>query len=345
MTVVKVLIVDDSCVMRRLIRLALAKDTRLKVVGEANNPIEARSVIKACNPDVLLLDIEMPRMSGLEFLGLLMRLRPMPVVMFSSLTRSSREATINALSLGAVDCIEKPSAESGNTLERLPDSLVAAAGADIVALHRRSKIAQKVEPFCWNGKPVLIGASTGGVDALQKVFSPWPDNCPPTLVTQHMPENFLRSLANRLDDQLEMTVRVAGNGDEVRQGEIVICPGGKFHMELVSATPTCVRLIEGPRVSGHRPSVDVMMRSAKAFAPRCVAIILTGMGRDGAQGLYELHKNGAETIGQDEASSVIYGMPKVAFDLGGVKQQMSVDSIGNAILEACRTKRRGVVDL
>ena len=341
---VKVLIVDDSSVMRRLIRQALSKDMRLEVVGEANDPIEARSVIKVCNPDVLILDIEMPRMSGLEFLELLMRLRPMPVVMFSSLARSSRDATIKALSLGAVDCIEKPSTESGNTLERLPDSLVAAASADVSALQRHSKIARKVQAFHWNGRPVLIGASTGGVDALQKVFGPWPANCPPTLVTQHMPENFLRSFATRLDDQLEMKVRIAKDGDEIRQGEVAICPGGAFHMELQSANPTRVRLIEGPTVSGHRPSVDVMMRSAKPFAPSCVAAILTGMGRDGAQGLFELYQNGAETIGQDETSSVVYGMPKIAFDLGGVKQQLPVDDIGNAILEACSTKRRSMAN-
>ncbi|WP_107497426.1 chemotaxis response regulator protein-glutamate methylesterase [Thalassobius sp. I31.1] len=338
--VIKVLIVDDSSVMRRLIRQALLKDTRLEVVGEANDPIEARSAIKVHNPDVLILDIEMPRMSGLEFLELLMRLRPMPVVMFSSLARSSRDATIRALSLGAVDCIEKPSAESGNTLEKLPDSLVAAASADIGALKRTNRVSRQVQSFHWNSKPVLIGASTGGVDALQTVFSAWPENCPPTLVTQHMPENFLRSFANRLDEQLEMNVRVAGNNEEVKQGEIVICPGGAFHLELVSAVPVRVRLVEGAPVSGHRPSVDVMMRSAKAFGPGCVAAILTGMGRDGAQGLLELRQNGAETIGQDEMSSVVYGMPRVAQDIGAVKTQLPLDEIGAAILGCCSRRSR-----
>jgi len=335
---IKVLIVDDSSVMRRLIRQALLKDDRLEVVGEANDPIEARSAIKIYSPDVLILDIEMPRMSGLEFLDLLMRLRPMPVVMFSSLARSSRDATIKALSLGAVDCIEKPSAESGNTLERLPDSLVAAAGADIRALQRTSRVSGPVKSFRWNSKPVLIGASTGGVDALQAVFSVWPQNCPPTLVTQHMPENFLRSFANRLDEQLAMNVRLAGNRDEVRQGEIVICPGGAFHLELTSASPVRVRLTEGPPVSGHRPSVDVMMRSARSFGPGCVAAILTGMGRDGAQGILELRQNGAETIAQDEKTSVVYGMPRVASELGGIKMQLPIEKIGKAILDACSVR-------
>lgn len=341
---IKVLIVDDSSVMRRLIRQALLQDDRLVVVGEANDPIEARSAIKVHNPDVLLLDIEMPRMSGLEFLELLMRLRPMPVVMFSSLARSSREATIRALSLGAVDCIEKPSADSGNTLERLADSLVVASQVDINALQRKSTISKRSNSFCWNGKPVLIGASTGGVDAIQSVLGTWPGNGPPTIITQHMPENFLRSFAQRLEDQMEMSVRVAKKQDVVEQGEVVICPGGPFHLEITSVKPARVRLIEGPPVSGHRPSVDVMMRSAKAFGPRCVAAILTGMGRDGAQGILDLRQNGAMTFGQDEGSSVVYGMPKVAFDLGGISQQLPIENIGEAILDACSVKSRRQVN-
>lgn len=336
---IRVLIVDDSQTMRRVIRRVLVSDSRLEVVGEAVDPIEARSAIKALSPDVLILDIEMPRMNGLAFLKKIMQLRPMPVVMFSSLAQHSQDATIQALSLGAVDCIEKPSSGSAENLSMLAERLVVAASVNPDLLRHNGVEKNDNSRFAWNGKCVLIGASTGGVEALHVILANFPSNCPPTVIAQHMPASFLSSFARRLDKTLVPTVRLAEDGMELKQGQIVLAPGGERHLEIETSGPFRCRLKAGEPICGHRPSIDVMFQSAQASASEMVGVILTGMGRDGASGLSVLRHAGALTIGQDEASSVVYGMPKVAMENGGVSAQVPLSSIGEAILSASSVSR------
>lgn len=341
MSRIRALVVDDSAVMRHLVGAALGRDPEIEVVGAVGDPIEARAAIKALNPDVITLDVEMPHMSGLEFLEKLMRLRPMPVVMVSTLTHKGAEAAIEALSLGAVDCIGKPTqGASVEAFEELAAKVKAAARARVPS-RSIAPPAPVQATFRGNGSVIGIGSSTGGVEALLTVLGGFPANCPPTVITQHMPATFTKSFAERLDRQCRPTVSEAVDGAPLLPGHVYLAPGGSHHLSVTGSTSLRCRLSgEGP-VSGHRPSVDVLFRSLADHAgASAVGLILTGMGRDGADGMLAMRRAGARTFGQDEASSVIYGMPKAAFEIGAVERQAPLGKLAAIVLEACSEDRR-----
>jgi two-component system, chemotaxis family, protein-glutamate methylesterase/glutaminase len=335
MTPVRVLVVDDSATMRGLISASLANDPGIEVIGQASDPLEAREAIKALNPDVMTLDVEMPKMDGLEFLEKVMRLRPFPVVMVSNLTARGAMATIRAMELGAVDCIGKPSIDHPNSFDDLPARVRAAASARLQrpGLGRPSAV-DELAAYKPDGRIVAIGASTGGVEGLIAVIAGYPENCPPTLITVHMPSPFTRSFARRLDGLTGAKIAEAEDGAPIEVGRVYLAPGTLTHLEAAGgAHPRC-RLSNHEQVNGHRPSVDVLFQStAKAFGPRAVGVILTGMGRDGASGLLAMRRAGASTLGQNEASSVVYGMPKVAFEIGAVERQLALGDMRAGILK------------
>ncbi len=344
---ISVLIVDDSATMRLLVRNALKGQSGIEVIGEARDALEARDTIKELNPDVITLDIEMPNMNGLDFLEKIMRLRPTPVIMVSTLTSRGASATIRALELGAFDCVCKPSESDPDSLRSLPELVRAAAQSPLKkrvaqgAPVQRPAAASKA-PSTYRPDPrsiIAIGSSTGGVEALIAIISNLPANCPPVVITQHMPQTFTKSFAERLDRLSPPTVTEAQDGDSLEAGHVYLAPGGQQHLEIVSGStrPRC-RLRPGDTVSGHRPSVDVLFNSvAKVAGSRAIGVILTGMGRDGADGLLAMRRAGARTIGQDAASCIVYGMPKVAFELGAVEKQMSLNGIANELISLTRS--------
>lgn len=344
----RVVIVDDSATMRKLIRIKLETHPGLEVVGEANDPYEAREVIKAKSPDVITLDIEMPRMDGLDFLEKLMRLRPMPVVMVSSHTEKSASATIRALQLGAVDCVAKPAMPYGeDAFSSLPETVYSAARARVsmtTAQPARPQSTTEEENYDPGRKILLIGSSTGGVEALFTVLRRFPANCPPTFITQHIPANFSASFASRLNAHCAPTVCEAKDGLQLKPGMVVIAPGGDTHLE-VGPGLSC-NLTMGDRVSGHRPSVDQLFSSALPYAKRIAAALLTGMGRDGAEGLKKLHDAGARTFAQDEETCVVFGMPKAAIELGAADRVCALPMIAPSLLraEVSRRARAGAGD-
>ena len=332
---VRVLIVDDSATMRSLIATVLQRDPDIEVVGEAGDPLEAREAIKRLNPDVITLDVEMPNMNGIEFLEKIMRLRPMPVVMVSTLTVRGAEATLEALELGAVDCIAKPSTGGLEGFRDLPFKVKAAAKAKVRPLRAADTTRPAPLDHALDGRVIAIGSSTGGVEALITVLSRFPANCPPTVITQHMPATFTKSFSQRLDRICAPTVAEAHDGAVLEPGKIYIAPGGDSHLEISGANILRCRLNPGPAVNGHRPSVDVLFQSvARAVGPMAVGAILTGMGRDGADGLLAMRQAGARTVGQDEASSVVYGMPKVAYEIGAVERQAPIERLAAELLKA-----------
>ncbi|MFB2531383.1 chemotaxis response regulator protein-glutamate methylesterase [Paracoccus sp. p3-h83] len=332
---VRVLVVDDSITIRQLIRLRLAGDPRLVVVGEAADAFDAREKIKLLNPDVITLDVEMPGMSGLDFLERLMRLRPTPVIMVSSETHRGSHAALEALSLGAVDCIGKPiNAHSAESFAQLPDLLCMAAQARLRQAGPRPDNPPPPSNFRWNGRVVLIGSSTGGVDALETVLSGFPADCPPTLITQHMPAGFLSSFAARLDQRIAPHLSLATDGARLEQGRVYLAPGGETHLAVLPGSAPSCRLVQSDKRSGHRPSVDVLFASAVPMASRVVAALLTGMGRDGADEMLSLRQAGARCLAQDEASCVVYGMPRAAVENGGAEQVVPLRGIAARILEA-----------
>jgi two-component system chemotaxis response regulator CheB len=323
--------------MRALIRRTLEQDADIVVIGEAGDPLEARVAIKALEPDVITLDIEMPNMNGIEFLERLMRLHPIPVIMVSTLTQRGADATLAALERGAIDCVGKPIAGGGEGFAELCLKVKTAAGARVSAFAPPSTRASPVA-YAGSDRMVIMGASTGGVEALLRIVSAFPANCPATLITQHMPANFTSSFAERLDRHSEARVSEARDGDELKSGHIYLAPGGATHLSIAPTARTC-RLVAGDLVSGHRPSVDVLFQSAAdVLGPRAVGVILTGMGRDGAEGLLALREAGGATIGQDEATSVVFGMPRVAAEMGAVERQLPLNRIAHAALEAAAAK-------
>lgn len=335
---IRVLVVDDSATMRALIIDALRADSDLHVIGQAADPIEARTAIKDLNPDVVTLDIEMPNMNGLEFLERLMRLRPVPVVMVSTLTQRGADISIAALELGAIDCVGKPIAGGGEGFRELAAKVKAAAQARLQPSGApASTPAPSTSDYSPSGTVVGIGASTGGVEALIKVITGFPANCPPTVITQHMPVTFTTSLAARLDRLGAPSVSVARDGDELRTGQVYLAPGDRHLRVSGGRTLRCV-LGEDDPVSGHKPSVDALFASlATSAGARAVGVILTGMGRDGAAGLLSMRQAGAATIGQDQDTCVVYGMPRAAHEIGAVERQLPLPRIAAATLAAAST--------
>jgi len=327
----RVLVVDDSSTMRRLISAALSADPELEVVGEAGDPLQAREAIKALNPDVITLDVEMPNMNGIDFLERIMRLRPMPVVMVSTLTSRGAEATLAALELGAVDCVEKPGGADPIGFSRLAEKVKIAARARVRSRVVRTEVAA-TDHFTPADKVVAIGSSTGGVEALLNIIDRLPANCAPTVIAQHMPATFTKSFAERLNRASAATVSEARDGDPLIPGRVYLAPGGDFHLEVEGTRNLRCRVAQGAPVSGHCPSVDVLFSSvARTAKDHAVGVILTGMGRDGARGLLAMRQAGAKTLGQDEATSVVYGMPRAAFELGAVERQLPLEKLGAAI--------------
>lgn len=332
---IRVLIVDDSPTMRALLRHHLTSDPDIRVVGEAADPLEAREAIKSLDPHVVTLDVEMPNMNGLEFLARLMRLRPTPVVMVSTLTQKGADATLAALELGAVDCVGKPTGHEAGGFASLIEKVKVAAGARVKPAERPVSVAPEAG-FSSAVEVVALGASTGGVEALLTILQTFPANCPPTVITQHMPASFTTSFAARLDRTCTPKVAEARDAEPLRQGHVYLAPGGAAHLKVVRAGAGLVcRLDASDLVSGHRPSVDVLFSSvARSAGASSVGAILTGMGRDGATGLLEMSRAGARTLGQDEASSTVYGMPRAASEAGAVQIQVPLERMGAAILRA-----------
>jgi two-component system chemotaxis response regulator CheB len=339
---VRVLIVDDSAVIRQLLSMLLSEDPEIEVVGTAGDPLIARDRIKELNPDVVTLDVEMPNMDGVTFLRKIMALRPMPVVMISTLTQAGAETTLEALEIGAVDFIAKPHNDVADGLTAIAHELqtkIKAAARARVSIRTPAIARPKTVRAQWSGsgdRIIAIGASTGGVEALKTVLMAMPATCPPILITQHMPPRFTTAFAERLNRECPMTVSEAVHNEPAEPNHAYIAPGA-FHLELVRVGGyyRCT-LSEAPAVSGHRPSVDVLFRSvARVAGKSAVGAILTGMGKDGAEGLLEMRKAGATTLGQDEASALIYGMPRAAFERGAVMQQHSLTHIADAIMDAC----------
>jgi two-component system chemotaxis response regulator CheB len=331
--------------MRALIAHRLSADPGIQVVGQAADPLQAREAIKALNPDVMTLDVEMPKMNGLEFLEKVMRLRPLPVLMVSSLTDRGTAAAVSAMEIGAVDCIAKPSTENPEAFDDLAAKVKMAAQARVASristpTRNAERPAANASTGVLNGKIVVIGASTGGVEAVLAILSQFPRQCPPTLVTLHLPSPFTKTFVQRLDRLCQPEVKEATDGAPIVPGRVYVAPGTYTHLEISRADPFRCLLRDGEPISGHRPSVDALFFSAaKAASGRAVGVILTGMGADGAKGLLEMRKAGARTIGQDESTSVVYGMPKSAFQLGAVERQSPLNRIASDIGEMTSSAR------
>jgi two-component system chemotaxis response regulator CheB len=343
---IKVLVVDDSALIREVLSRTLGRDGDIVVVGTAEDPIDARDKIKVLNPDVVTLDIEMPNMNGLQFLDKLMRLHPLPVVMVSTLTTKGASETLLALELGAVDFVAKPNADLAGGLEAFGENLrhKVRAAADSHVQARTQKVAAPNVPLRTAAAPpgalIAIGASTGGVEAIRVVLSNMPRDCPPIVIAQHMPPGFTSRFATRLDEVTDLTVVEADDRLALQPGHAYVARGD-FHLrvERTSGQLKC-RVTQDDLTSGHRPSVDVLFESvAKQVGPMAVGAILTGMGRDGATGLKAMRAAGAHTVGQSASSALVYGMPRVAFEEGGVIEQAPVEQIA-ARLAAALTKMK-----
>lgn len=335
---IRVLIVDDSATARAVLSEILQSDPMIEVVGTASDAYIARDKIVELRPDVVCLDVEMPRMDGITFLKRLMHYVPLPVVMVSSLTQTGAQTTLDALEAGAVDFVAKPHSNIYDGKNEIYDELIAK-----VKMASKVKVKQKIlgqlprantTSLCETTNKILaLGASTGGTEAIKDVLMQLPRNAPGTVVVQHMPANFTANFATRLDSLCAMEVREARNGDSIVQGVVLIAPGDYHMVVRRSGARYYVEIGSGDKISGHRPSVDVLFNSvARVVGANAVGVIMTGMGSDGAKGLLEMRKAGAKTIGQDEASCVVYGMPKVAYDIGGVEKQLPLDDIAEGIL-------------
>ncbi|MEE9393996.1 MAG: chemotaxis response regulator protein-glutamate methylesterase [Planctomycetota bacterium] len=338
---IRVLIVDDSAVVRQVFQRELSRDPQIEVVGVAPNPYIARDMIMELQPDVLTLDVEMPRMDGITFLRKLMQFRPTPTIVVSSLTSKSSALALEALELGAVEVLCKPSA--AYKVEDMSVDLIAKVKAASCARVSQLK-APRTPPTrhstslaSTTNQIIAIGTSTGGTEALRRVLPALPRNSPGILVVQHMPAQFTKSFAEGLNRDSAIEVKEAEDGDSVIPGQALIAPGG-FHLLLNrSGARYCARVKDGPLVSRHRPSVDVLFKSvAKHAGANAVGVIMTGMGSDGAAGLKEMKDAGATTIAQNEASCVVFGMPKRAIELDGHDRIVSLERIPQAILDAAQ---------
>lgn len=369
---IRVLIVDDSALIRQILTEVLNSDPMLEVVGTAEDPFDAREKIKALKPDVLTLDIEMPKMDGVTFLRNLMRLHPMPVVMVSSLTQRGADVTLQALELGAVDFVTKPKLNQGANLADYADEIVgkvkmaakvaisrierqvqAVTQSPAVPVQKTTSLADRVPPKlsadvilkaggtggALNQTLVAIGASTGGTEAIREVLIGLPANFPPVVITQHIPAAFSGPFAKRMDSLCAMTVHEAEDGQVILPGHVYIAPGSHHLLVEVIGGKLVCRLNDGPLVNRHRPAVDVMFRSVvQRVGNKAIGVLLTGMGDDGAKGLKEMLDIGCVTLAQDEKTSVVWGMPGVAVKLGAAKYQVGLQDVAPKLLDLVKGK-------
>jgi two-component system chemotaxis response regulator CheB len=362
MSKIRVVVVDDSALIRSMLTSLINSQPDMECVGAANDPYQAREMIRNLDPDVITLDVEMPRMDGLDFLEKLMRLRPMPVVMVSTLTERGAETTLRALELGAVDFVAKPRIGIASGLQEM-----AAEIADKLRIAARARISRravarlappsatprpagtgatapgapplvKAVPIAYSRasteKLIAIGSSTGGTEALREVLTQLPADCPAVLCTQHMPPGFTKSFADRLNSLCRMHVKEAVHGERVLPGHVYIAPGGRHMLLARSGANYVIELDDGPPVNRHKPSVDVLFRTvARHAGANAMGVMLTGMGRDGADAMKEMRDAGAHNIGQDEATSVVYGMPREAAAVGAVHEVLPLPKIAGQLLQ------------
>jgi two-component system, chemotaxis family, protein-glutamate methylesterase/glutaminase len=343
---IKVLIVDDSALIRSVMSEIIGSQPDMEVVGTAPDPLVARDLIKQTNPDVLTLDVEMPKMDGLDFLERLMRLRPMPVLMVSSLTERGSEITMRALELGAVDFVTKPKISIQHGMqeyaEMIADKIRTAAKVRVKARSLASMAATSGtriplpsvrNPLTSSEKLIIIGASTGGTEAIKEFLMQMPSDCPGILIAQHMPEGFTRSFALRLDSLCKISVNEAEGGERILPGHAYIAPGHSHLLLARSGANYITQLDQGPPVNRHRPSVDVLFRSAAIGAGKnAVGVILTGMGKDGANGMLEMKNAGAYNFAQDESTCVVFGMPREAIAVGATHEVGPLNALPSMVL-------------
>jgi len=349
---IRVLIVDDSAVVRQTLEEILSSDPDIEVMGTAADPFIAADKMKQEVPDVITLDVEMPRMDGIKFLHIIMSQHPIPVVMCSSLTEKGSETALKAMEYGAIEIIEKPRIGTKQFLEesriRICDAVKAASMARVRRIAKTVKVEPKLTADAVLPKPrsramikttekvVVVGASTGGTEALRIFLEALPLDSPGIVIVQHMPEHFTAAFARRLDGICRITVKEAENGDSVVRGRALIAPGNHHLILKRSGARYYVEIKDGPLVSRHRPSVDVLFRSAARYAGKnSVGVIMTGMGDDGARGMAEMKEAGAFNIAQDEKSSVVFGMPQEAIRRGCVDRVLPLESIANEVIRAC----------
>ena len=361
---IKVLIIDDSALVRKMLTEILSTDKEIEVVGAAADPLVAREKIKQLAPDVLTLDVEMPRMDGISFLSNLIRLRPMPVIMVSTLTEEGTEITLDALELGAVDFITKPKIDFSNTIQEYATELIekikVASKAKVIAASEKRQTSSNVKQMdiqkkntadailqLNNGKRnykltdtiIAIGASTGGTEAIKDVLIQMPPNSPGIVITQHIPENFSASFAQRMDKLSPMKVYEATEGQQVLPGHVYIAPGNRHLLIERSGARYICRLNDGLAVNRHKPSVNVLFRSvANQVGQNAIGVILTGMGDDGAEGLLEMKQAGALTIAQDEQSSVVWGMPGEAVKRNAADDILALSKIASRVISLSAEK-------
>ena len=335
---IKVLVVDDSALIRQILSEIIKSEPDMTLVGAAPDAFVAKKLVLEKSPDVITLDIEMPKVDGLRFLEVLMNARPTPVVMISTLTEKGADATLRSLELGAIDFVAKPKIGVAQGMAEYHELIV-----DKIRTAARSKVKKaspaktaSVNKVSYSGteKLIAIGASTGGTEAIKEVLRTFPANAPATVITQHMPAGFTSTYARRLDSVCQMQVKEAKGGERLLPGQAYLAPGDK-HMEIErSGADYRIRLTDGPRASGHKPSVDVLFNSlCKSAGNNAIGVLLTGMGSDGAIGLQKLFNAGCETFCQDEASCIVFGMPKVAIEKGAAKQVLSLDDMGKAVMQ------------
>lgn len=341
---IKVLVIDDSALIRSLLTEIINSQRDMEVVGAAPDPLVARDMIKQLNPDVLTLDVEMPKMDGLDFLEKLMRLRPMPVVMVSTLTERGSEITMRALELGAVDFVTKPKMSITEGMleytDLIADKIRAASQAKVATLSRHpvspnggTEPVKLRNPLISSEKLLIIGASTGGTEAIKSFLLKMPSDCPGILITQHMPAGFTKSFANRLDSLCQISVKEAQGGERVLPGHAFIAPGDKHLLLARSGANYVTELSDAPPVNRHKPSVDVLFDSAAELAGKnAIGVILTGMGKDGAVGMARMKEAGAYNFAQNEESCVVYGMPKEAVAHGGVDEVAHLEELPKLVL-------------
>ncbi len=355
---IRVLIVDDSALVRDILSVGLSRDPEIEVVGTAADPFEAGEKIPILRPDVMTLDVEMPRMNGLEFLRRLMPQYPLPIVMVSALTEKGKQLTLDALALGAVDFVAKPKADLARGMELLLNELTLkikiAANAKLLKFKsvghsesvrtarqtaelKKEQVVGHPEP---SGRVIVIGASTGGTEAVREVVTRFPERTPGIVVIQHMPGGFTRLFANRLDSETAMRAKEAEDGDQIINGRILVAPGGKQLMiRKDSRTGYSVSVTDDPPFSGHAPSVDTAMFSAaKTVGKNAIGVVLTGMGADGADGLKAMRDAGARCLAQDEATSIVFGMPAEAMKRGGAERLVAIGDMARAITDILSSK-------